>query len=269
MWYMPCLCGAWCMRCLAPHEVVTAWSGICYGAACHFGRSGAVAGQEQGGSSWGAGRATRLLAMWTMWTLWTAILGFRVHSVHPVHFVHSSAAFGALREGGRASRRLTPPATFCRRFAAGRRMGLAATSAQTSPPPTQGRWGARGGCRPAVGGGGGAIGDPLPPLRGCSAPMPTRLAVPRNRVAVTGGRHRAHSSPARAARPPLAAGGRWLLRGAPAARSHHPPDPSAERCEGHREAARHTQRQGRPSSLSLSAGFPAGIPRRRRPRRAA
>ena len=67
----------------------------------------------------------------------------------------------------------------------------------------------------------------------------------------------------------LAAGGRWLLRGAPAARSHHPPTPSAERCTGHRAAARHSVRNGRPSSPSLSAGFPAPSPSRHRPPRAA
>ena len=76
-----------------------------------------------------------------------------------------------------------------------------------------------------------------------------------------------HSGSSRTAA--LAAGGRWLLRGAPATRPKHRPSASAERCTGHRKAARHTQRQGRPCSRSLSAGFPAAIRSRHRPRRAA
>ena len=55
---------------------------------------------------------------WTKWTLWTAVSGSRVHAVHPVHAVHSSAPCGAFARAGRASRRLTPPANFFRRFAA-------------------------------------------------------------------------------------------------------------------------------------------------------
>jgi len=104
------------------------------------------------------GSMQALWTKWTSWTLWTAILGFRVHEVHAVHIVHSSAPSGLGRGCPRRFRRLTPPAIIFRRFAAGSRMGVAASSAQTSPPPTQGGWGARGGCRPAVGGGAGALG---------------------------------------------------------------------------------------------------------------
>ena len=70
-----------------------------------------------------------------------------------------------------------------------------------------------------------AAGYVLPPLRGCTAPMPARRAMARTRLAVAGGRRNAHSSAAQAARPPLAAGGRWLLRAGPCTRPHHPPDP--------------------------------------------
>jgi len=58
------------------------------------------------------------------------------------------------------------------------------------------------------------------------ARMPSHLEVPCVRLAVAGGRHRAHSTQARAARPPQAAGGSRLLRGEPTTRPRHRPSPA-------------------------------------------
>jgi len=87
-----------------------------------------------------------LWTTWTKWTLWTAIFRFRIHAVHAVHIVHSSAPFGA-------GERVWPPVPAA--YAAGYCLAplrgceqdgsRPARSAQTPPPPTQGRWGARGG----------------------------------------------------------------------------------------------------------------------------
>ena len=85
------------------------------------------------------------------------------------------------------------------------------------------------------------------------APIPPRPPVHCNRLAASVGRHHAHSTPARAARPPPAAGGRQLLRAAPSTRTDLGPHHTAERCTGHRAAARHTERKGRrPSPLPIS-----------------
>jgi len=147
-----CLCGALYavyavpyMRCLAPHRIVTHCSRRCYDAACHFGRSGAVAG-------WGC---------WAGRTLPGAVDGCPGRPLRPFFRRLRGCSWGEPRV----------PAAY-------------------------------------------AAGYVLSPLRGCSAPMPAGPAVPRNRLAFAGGRHHAHSPTARAARPPMAAGGRWLLRAA-------------------------------------------------------
>ena len=76
-----------------------------------------------------------------------------------------------------------------------------------------------------------------------------------------------HTGSSRTAAP---GGGRQVaLAGRPEQRAAPSLQPSAERCTGHRAAARHTERKGRLPRRFLSAGFPAAMPSRSRPPRAA
>jgi len=157
---------------------------------------------------------------------------------------------------------------FCRRFAAPRRMGRPARSAQTPPPPTQGRWGARGGCRPAAGGGARALAifrrfvSARPPCQGGSPCRAIGSRPPEAGIMLIPHRLEPHGRPWR-----RAAGGSC---GAPV------PGGRIIRPTHRRSGAQGTAQP--PATLSaraafpapfLSAGFPAAIPSRNRPPRAA
>ena len=138
------------------------------GAICHSGspRSGRPAAHVPWSAvarhSFGISRSESGGAMAFRAPLCTAISASRVHSVHAVHFVHSSARFGAGDRGARRSRRLTPPAMLCRRFAARGAPGpLSSPSAHHLLPAGEGR----GEGRPA---------SPLPLLPTPRAPPVTR-----------------------------------------------------------------------------------------------
>ena len=98
-------------------------------------RGGAPTPAHHTGQASLSGSRRPLWTKWTKRTLWTVVFGLRGHAVHAVRLVHSSARFGAAGRGWLPwPRRLTPPAIFCRRFAA--RGPSCPPEARLSSPPS-------------------------------------------------------------------------------------------------------------------------------------